>query len=149
MEMAKAKSYPTLRSARRLELIYEIPISKTQKFWEKLEEGKVFTTRCKDCGKIYFPPSGDCVDCLTSDMEWVELSGEAVLVTFTQVAVRPQTFSDYEPYIVAVGKLKEGVNVLAWLTGIKLEDVKIGMKMRLIGKVSREGRGTYEFIPGY
>jgi len=144
--MAKVKA-PTLRSARALTLIYEIPISKTARFWEGLKEGKIFTTRCKQCGELYFPPTDDCVKCLSSGMEWVELSGDAELETFTQIVVRPATFAKYEPYMVAIGKLKEGVKVLAWLTGIQLENVKLGMKLKLVGKILPEDKVIYEFIP--
>jgi len=145
--MTKAPPPPTLKSARTLPLTYEIPISKTNTFWEGLKENKIFTTRCKKCGELYFPPSSDCPNCLSADMDWVEISGEAELETFTQIVVRPATFAKYEPYIVAIGRLKEGVRALAWLTGIKREDIRVGMKIKLVGKVGPEGTPTYEFVP--
>jgi uncharacterized OB-fold protein len=48
---------------------------------------------------------------------------------------------------VAIGKLDEGVKVLAWLTGFKLSQIKVGMKVKLTAKVSPEGNPTYEFVP--
>jgi hypothetical protein len=68
-------------------------------------------------------------------------------VTFTQVFVKPASFSKEPSYIVAIARLKEGVKALAWLTGIKREDVKVGMKVKLVAKVTSDGRATYEFIP--
>ena len=137
---------PTLRS-RKLEIIYNIPISKTLKFWEGLKEGKIYTTRCKSCGKLYFPPVGDCAECYSSDMEWIELSGEGEIETFTHIIVKPVSFQDEPPYTVAIARLKEGVRALAWLTGAKKKDIKVGMKVRLMAKVTPEGRLTYEFKP--
>jgi len=137
---------PTLRS-RKLEITYNIPISKTLKFWEGLKEGKIYTTRCKNCGKLYFPPVGDCAECYSSDMEWIELSGEGEIETFTHIIVKPASFQDEPPYTVAIARLKEGVRALAWLTGVKKKDVKVGMKVRLMAKVTPEGRLTYEFKP--
>jgi uncharacterized OB-fold protein len=137
---------PTLRS-RPLTLIYEIPISKTLKFWNGIKEGKIFTTKCKKCGKLFFPPVADCPTCLSSDPEWVELSNDAEIETFTQVLVLPATFQKYEPYIIGIARLKEGVRVLAWLKDAKIEDVKVGMKVKLAPKVSSEGMLTYEFLP--
>jgi len=87
---------PTLRS-RPLNIIYNIPISKTLKFWEGIKEGKIYTTKCKKCGKLYFPPVGDCANCLSSDMEWVELSGEGEIETFTHVIVKPASFQTNLP----------------------------------------------------
>ena len=137
---------PTLRS-RPLNIIYNIPISKTLKFWEGIKEGKIYTTKCKKCGKLYFPPVGDCANCLSSDMEWVELSGEGEIETFTHVIVKPASFQNEPPYTVAIARLKEGVRALAWLTDVKKKDVKVGLKVKLVGKVTPEGRLTYEFKP--
>ncbi|MEM3580225.1 MAG: Zn-ribbon domain-containing OB-fold protein [Candidatus Bathyarchaeia archaeon] len=135
---------PSIKS-REVKIVQDIPISKTLQFWEGLKQGKILATKCKKCGKLYFPPVADCSNCLTSDMEWVELSNEATIETFTHVVVRPTTFQHEKPYTVAIGRLKEGVRVLAWLTGFKLSEVKVGMKAKLVAKLTSEGRPTYEF----
>jgi uncharacterized OB-fold protein len=139
-------SMPSIRS-REIKLVQEIPISKTLKFWEGLKEGKIYATRCRSCGKLYFPPSADCPTCLETGLEWVELSKEAEIETFTHVVIRPTTFQQNKPYTVAIGKLKEGIKVLAWLTGFKLSEIKVGMKVNLAAKVTAEGSLTYEFTP--
>jgi len=135
---------PFIKS-REVKIVQEIPISKTLQFWEGLKQGKILATKCKKCGKLHFPPVADCSDCLASNMEWVELSNEATIETFTHVIVRPATFQQEKPYTVAIGRLKEGVRVLAWLTGFKLSEVKVGMKAKLVAKVTPEGNPTYEF----
>jgi uncharacterized OB-fold protein len=135
---------PTLRS-REIKIVQEIPTSKTLKFYEGLKEGKVYATKCKDCEKVYFPPMVDCPECLTTGLDWVELSSDAEIETFTHVVIRPTTFQQYKPYTVAIGRLKEGVKVLAWLTGFKLSEVKVGMKAKLVAKATPEGNATYEF----
>ena len=138
-------SMPSIKS-REINLVQEIPISKSLTFWEGLKQGKVYATKCKACRKLYFPPNVDCPNCLTAELEWVELSNEAELETFTHVVIRPTTFQQYKPYTIAIGKLKEGVKVLAWLTGCKLSEIKIGMKMKLVAKTSIDGNLTYEFV---
>jgi uncharacterized OB-fold protein len=135
---------PTLRS-REIKIVQEIPTSKTLKFYEGLKEGKVYATKCKDCEKVYFPPMVDCPECLTTGLDWVELSSDAEIETFTYVVFRPTTFQQYKPYTVAIGRLKEGVKVLAWLTGFKMSEVKVGMKAKLVAKATPEGNATYEF----
>ncbi len=137
---------PTIKT-RPLTLAQEIPISKTQKFWEGLKEGKVYGTRCVKCRNLYFPPVADCSNCRSSQVEWIELSNEAEIETYTHVVVRPSSFQHFKPYTVAIGKLKEGVKVLAWLSGIKLSEIKTGMKVKLIAKVAEDGNPTYEFVP--
>jgi hypothetical protein len=139
-------SMPSIKS-RPITIVQEIPISKTLKFWEGLREGKVYATECRKCGKLYFPPSADCPDCICSEMNWVELSSEAEVETFTHIVVRPTTFSQQKPYTVAIGRFKEGIKVLAWLTGFKLSQIKVGMKVKLVAKVTQDGGPTYEFVP--
>ncbi|MEM1584502.1 MAG: Zn-ribbon domain-containing OB-fold protein [Nitrososphaerota archaeon] len=137
---------PAIRS-RKLEITYNIPISKTKKFWDELREGKIYATKCKKCGRLYFPPVADCGECYSSEVEWVELSGEGELLTFTHIIVRPTSFQDQQPYTVAIAQLKEGVKALAWLTDVKKKDIKIGMRVKLVPKVFEDGRVAYEFKP--
>ena len=51
-------------------------ITKVNDFIDYLEQGKVMASRCQTCGMVFFPPRADCYKCLTSDMEWVEVSGK-------------------------------------------------------------------------
>lgn len=139
-------SMPSIKS-REIKIVQDMPISKTLKFWEGLKEGKIYATKCRKCGRLYFPPSADCSECLCSDIDWVELSSEAEIETFTHVVFRPTSFCEYKPYTVAIGRLKEGVRVLAWLTGFKLSQIKVGMKVKLVAKTPQEGNPTYEFVP--
>ena len=132
--------------ARSLTLAQEIPINKTFKFWEGLKEGKIYTTKCVKCGKLHFPPVADCSNCMSSKVKWVELNGEGEIETFTHVVVRPTSFQHYKPYTVVIARLKEGVRVLAWLTGVKLSEIKTGMKVKLVPKITDEKTPTYEFI---
>jgi uncharacterized OB-fold protein len=135
---------PSIKS-REVKIVQDIPISRTLPFWEGLKQGKILATKCRKCGKLYFPPVADCANCFASDIEWIELSSEATIETFTHVVVRPTTFQQEKPYTVAIGRLKEGVRVLAWLTGFKLSEVKVGMKAKLVAKLTPDGRPTYEF----
>jgi uncharacterized OB-fold protein len=137
----------SLKSARTLQLTYNLPISRTSKFWQGLKEGKIYATTCQKCGKLHFPPVADCGDCGASDMKWNELDGAGEIETFTEVIVKPASFSEEPDYIVAIARLKEGVRALAWLTGVKREDVKVGLKVKLVAKVVSEDRVSYEFTP--
>lgn len=139
-------SMPSIKS-KPITIVEEIPISKTLKFWEGLKQGKVYATKCHKCGKLFFPPSADCPECLCSEMEWTELSSEAEIETFTHVVVRPTSFCAFKPYTVAIGRLKENVKVLAWVSGFKLSQIKVGLKVKLAAKVSLGGELVYEFVP--
>ncbi len=137
----------SLKSARTLRITYNIPISRTSKFWKGLHKGKVYATKCRKCGVLNFPPVADCSDCGQSEVDWVELDGEGEVVTFTQVFVKPASFLEEPPYVVAIARLKEDIKALAWLTRVKKEDIKIGMKVKLKPKIYSKDRVAYEFSP--
>jgi len=130
-------------TSKTLSLVYRIPISRIEKFWESLKEGRVLATRCKNCQMLRFPPSATCPSCFSPDVEWVELSGEGVVETYTKIMAAPASFSGEAPYTVVVARMKEGVKVLAWYEG---ENISIGMKVRLLAK-EEHGSLTYRFVP--
>ena len=139
---------PVLHSRRSLTLRFDIPISRTSEFWNLLREGKFATTKCARCGAVTFPPQADCPKCMSSQFEWAELGREATLVTFTYVQVTPASFVENDPYIVAIGEFSGGVKVLAWLEGVKMEEAKPGMKLRIEARAAGEANPYYVFVPG-
>jgi len=78
-----------------------------------LEKGVVVGTRCKNCGKLYFPPRADCLDCRKSEIEWVPLEGKAKLVTFTEVFFGPPAFEKSTPYVLGLAEFENGLRVFA------------------------------------
>ncbi len=136
---------PSLHSRRTLSLRFDIPISKTREFWDALKEGRFVTTKCAKCGNVSFPPQADCPKCMGSGFEWVDLGRDATLVTYTRVQITPASFAGNDPYIIAIGELKSGTKVLAWLEGPQ-EGVKPEMGLRLEARTSREGNPYYVFV---
>ena len=53
-------------------------MTKVNDFVDYLEQGKVMGTRCKECGLVFFPPRGDCHQCLSAHMKWFEDSGNVL-----------------------------------------------------------------------
>ena len=123
-----------------------MPISRTSRFWDALAEGKFVTTKCGDCGNLSFPPQADCPRCMRSNPTWVELDGDAELLTFTLVQITPTSFVDHDPYVVAIGRLKEGMNVLAWLEEADTTRLKPGARMRVEARKDERGSPYYVFV---
>ncbi len=108
------------------------PYTKVSKFAQDLRENRLEGTKCKKCGQVYFPPRADCSKCMASDMEWRGYSGKGRLVTFTTIHAAPTGFDDMAPYTIGVVDLQEGGRLLAWVEGIKPEELKIGMELRAV-----------------
>ena len=61
--------------------------------------------------------------------------------------IRPKSFQQEKPYTIAIGRLKGGIKVLAWLLDAKVSEVRVGMKIKLVVKPNIEGEPIYMFIP--
>jgi len=135
-------------SNRELKLKYMLSVEKIKRFFEGLAENKLLATKCEKCNELYFPPQSFCSKCLSNNMKWVELSKEGEIVTFTKIYVKPTSFSHYADYTIGIIRLKEGINVLAWISEKHVNKLKVGMKGR-IEIVNREPENylTYEIIP--
>ena len=138
---------PILRSRRSLTLRFDIPEGRAHEFWDALKQGRFVTTKCGRCGNVSFPPQADCPKCMASEFTWVDLGGEATLVTFTQVQITPASFVENDPYVIAIGEMKGGVKVLAWLEGVDPEKAKPGMKLRAEPRTAAGGNPYYVFVP--
>jgi len=106
--------------------------TKVQDFLKYLEQGKIMGSKCKNCKRVYFPPRSDC-DCMSGETEWIELSGNCRLVTYTTVHFAPSSFRYDVPYVLGVAQFEEGPTVFAPLSKeIKEEEIKIGMNLKLV-----------------
>ena len=142
--VSKIKEIPWTPS-RPLTYTHKIPILKTQMFWEKLKDGEIYATRCRKCGRLYYPPQADCPECLTSDVEWFKLSDEATLETYTRVQARPQGFEQREPYVIAIATTTDGVKIAGTLENVNVENVKVGMKLKTGTRILEDGYVTITF----
>ena len=120
-------------------------ITKVNDFIGYLEDGKVMGSRCKECGLFFFPPRADCHQCLSSNMEWVEVSGQGKLVTYSKLEFAPIGFGDDLPYAIAVldyGDFK----VFGRISGDVPEDeIKVGMEMTTKANTLSNGQLNYVF----
>ena len=102
----------------------------TARFWEGLQENKLLTTKCKECGELFFPPRIICPKCLSKNLEWIELCGEGKLYTWTEILdYRMQFFT--KSYILGVVELKEGIGRVITKINAKSEELEINMPLKL------------------
>jgi uncharacterized OB-fold protein len=120
--------------------------AKSEEFLNYLNQGKVMTTRCKECGSFYFPPKMDCPKCLSSDVEWFEIKNDGKLLTYTIVHYGPSGFEDEAPYTLAIGEFGDGLRIFGRLSkDIKESDIKSGMGLKILPVKLSGDKITYEF----
>lgn len=115
------------------------PYTKVADFAQHLKDGRLMGTRCKACGATSFPPRADCVECMSGDFEFFELSGKATLHTYTTIVAPPTGFEDVVPYTVGVVDLEGGGRLLAWIGDTIEEDqVEVGMECQVVPQIFEE-----------
>ena len=102
-----------------------------ENFYNYCSERKLMGIKCTHCGNIICPPRSVCSKCLSYEHEWIELKGIGRLVTYTIIHFPPTQFQLLAPYAVGIVKLEEGPHIPGMLKNVKLEDIRIGMPLRV------------------
>ena len=120
-------------------------ITKVNDFVSHLDEGKVTGTRCKDCGEVFFPPRADCYKCLTSNMEWFDVSGTGKLVSYSKLEYAPVGFDDDLPYCIALLDYGDYKVFGRLASDLPSEDIAVGMDMKTVVNELPNGQVNYVF----
>ncbi len=122
-------------------------MTKTGKFVDFLNEGKIQGTLCKDCGAKFFPPRADCAKCFSKNVEWFEMPNKGTLETFTTAYYAPFGFEGDPPYSMGVVDFGGGLKLFARLTKeIKPEDIKVGMAVTTRPLKYDDGQISFEIV---
>ncbi len=100
-------------------------------------EPRLIGGRCKSCRSLYFPQTIYCrnPDCHAKQMERLHLPARGRLYSFAIQRYRPPPLfrmDEWSPYAIGLIDLGEGLQVMAMLSGMALNEVRIGMPLRLV-----------------
>lgn len=110
-----------------------------------LEEGKLMGTRCKKCGKQYFPPRAQCFNSLSDEMEWFEVTGKGKLVSFSTLQYAPTGFTDDLPYTIALVDYGD-YKVFARIDkSVQEADLSVGMDLKAVVSKTSNDKLTFVF----
>jgi len=114
-------------------------------FREMRDNGRIMGLKCPRCGAVLLPPRPYCGFCYTPVEEWVELSDEGTLQTFTVIHLPFAGQPTEPPYVYAFIRL-DGADVqFPHILGeIDPSDVEVGL--RLEAKWAERRRGTLHDI---
>ena len=105
----------------------------TRPFWEAAKRHELAMPRCKTCDQLFFYPRSECPRCLSTHLEWMNVSGRGRLHTYT-VVYQPANaaFRDDTPYIYAVVQLDEGPRMVSNVVQCAIDAVRIDMPLEAI-----------------
>jgi uncharacterized OB-fold protein len=108
-----------------------VPTPTTQPFWDALAEHTIRIQYSPSAQRYVFYPRILAPGTLADDLQWREISGMGVLITFT-VAHRPVAphFADDVPHIIAVAQWDEGPRFATEIVNAEPSQLKVGMRIR-------------------
>ena len=109
---------------------YPVPTPDSRPFWNSLAEQKILLKHCRDCDCVFHYPRVTCPNCLSSDLDWKQASGQGTLYTYT-ISRRPThpLFADEVPQFMAVVELEEGPRITSTLLNVPEDKIQIGMAL--------------------
>lgn len=124
----------------------------TQPFWDAAKEDRLVAPRCTNCSTFRLPPSAFCFSCQHQDVEWVDLPGTGVIVSYT--VVRHPLHPDLAPacpYVSGVvdldGTQGAGARMLVNIIDCDPEAVRIGDPVEIVWDHVNEEMTTPRFRP--
>ena len=104
----------------------------TKPFWDYCKQHELRVQKCVKCGKLRYPVSSICPNCLHMDSEWVKVSGRGHVFSFIIVRRRYPGFAADLPYTVAIIETEEGIRLLSNVIGCRPEEVQISMPVEVM-----------------
>lgn len=102
-------------------------------FYQFLREGRLTTSRCKNCGALPWPPRVVCPECMSDELEWCDLPREGKVYVYSiQEAGLPLGYDP--PVVFAVVDLPNGVRLLSVIEDSDISHLKNGADVELIIK---------------
>ena len=125
-----------------------IPTSVTRRYWDSVNEEALRIPKCRTCGAVHFYPHALCPNCMSPDLDYVPVSGNGTVYSYTIMHRAPATSFQHDiPYAVALVELEEGVRMISNLVGCPIEEVRIGMPVRAVYEDVTPEVTLFKFTP--
>jgi len=120
------------------------------RFYERLREGRMSTTRCPRDREVHWPPRTVCPKCHAAELEWIDLPETARIYAFSAVlAGAPLGMEGDVPFAVGLVDV-EGLplRIFGRIEGRPWNELRIGEVVRLEPYALPDGRWFYRFRAG-
>ena len=95
-------------------------------FWDAAENGRLMIQHCESCDQSVFYPRALCPHCWADALDWMEVSGQGRLKSFSEVWKPGHPgWILATPYLVGLVELTEGPTMLSYILGVG-EEIAVG-----------------------
>lgn len=108
---------------------------RTEPFWEAARNHNLVAPRCADCGTFRMPPGRFCPECLSMNLEYVQLPGTGTV--FAAIVVREPLqpgVEEHVPYVVALIEADgaPGIRFVSNVVDCEVDEVTVGMPVQVV-----------------
>ncbi len=102
------------------------------------DQQKVMGIKCPNCGTVYVPARTTCDKCFVNMSDFVEVSNEGTLTTFSVINTAQDYYPAKTPFVYGIVKLDGADTGLVHLIGeVDPEKVKTGMRVKAVFNENR------------
>jgi uncharacterized OB-fold protein len=106
-------------------------------FWDGCARGELLFQRSV-CGRIIWIPEATCRWCGSDEHTWERGAGKGEVYSWS-VAYRPVSPAFHAPYAAVIVALDEGYRILSNLVGCEVDDVREGLRVRVVFRAYEGG----------
>lgn len=112
------------------------------RYWREIPQRyRLEASRCKKCGKTFFPPRLICDQCKSREFDPTVLPDEGEVLSYTVIHTAPSGFEDEAPYAMGVVRLGGEVQILTQIVDCEFDQIKIGTRVRVeFRKIQEDGK---------
>jgi hypothetical protein len=112
--------------------------------WDSVAAGALKLQRCAQCGRFRFPPGACCPGCLSTEAEWVAVSGEGRVLSWT--VFHRQYLPAYPPPTVCVAvQLAEGPIFIGNIDPVEAPGLALDAEVQMIYGTHPDGYALPRF----
>ena len=119
-----------------------------QPFWDAARQQRLLLQHCQDCDRAIHYPRVECPHCASRRLDWRAASGRGRIYSFTVVhSNAPSAFAADLPYVVAVIRLDEGVQMLSNIVQCDPHQLECEQPVEVVFEARNESFTLPQFRP--
>lgn len=108
------------------------PTPETAAYWQGCKEHQLLIQSCADCGHMQFYPRSICTKCMSKNIDWVEASGKATIISYTVMHRSvSKAYCVDGPQVLAIVRLEEGPQMMSHIVDCDEENLSIAMTVEV------------------
>ncbi len=121
--------------------------TRLSRFYDRLREGRLSSTRCPRDGELHWPPRTACPGCHSEELEWIDLPEHGRIYAFSAVlAGAPLGMESEVPFAVGLVDLEGApLRLFGRIDGRPWSELRLGERVRVETYDIGDGRWFYRF----